>query len=150
MKSNLVRFVSVVVLALVVFYFGWYFGSLNASKTINDSFDYSVEDSIDGEVSFMIDPGKGDIEVKKVSLNKGNNVFSYLFDIYGDKIEYQDYGGDLGMFIKKINGTGDDGSNMWWQYWVNNDYSEVGVSSYVPKAGDVIVLKFTDQQSNEL
>ncbi len=63
------------------------------------------------------------------------------------EINYKDYGGDLGLFIEKIDGVGGDDSGRWWQYWVNNIYSLVGVSAYDVKKGDVIMFKYTSQQS---
>jgi hypothetical protein len=73
------------------------------------------------------------------------DVLKRLHDREEINLEYTDYGSELGVFINSINGTGSSSESKWWQYWVNGDYQNVGVSSYFPVEGDDIVFKFTDE-----
>jgi hypothetical protein len=62
------------------------------------------------------------------------------------EVTYKDFGGDMGMFIETINGVGKGSLSKWWQYWVNDQYATVGVSSYTPVAGDVIKFVYTNEK----
>ncbi|MFH1713473.1 MAG: DUF4430 domain-containing protein [Candidatus Jacksonbacteria bacterium] len=60
-------------------------------------------------------------------------------------LDFQDYGGDLGVFIKQIGDKKNGEDGKYWQYLVNGEYAKAGVSSYKVQAGDVILWKFTNQ-----
>lgn len=53
------------------------------------------------------------------------------------------YHSGIGYFIDEIKGT-KNGNNKYWFFYVNGESSTVGVSTYVPKAGDVIEWKFKE------
>lgn len=102
-------------------------------------------------LSIMLDYGNGKIETyTDLTATKNETVFGLLKQITEkNKIElkYKDYGGDMGVFVESIGGAGVDPSGKkWWQYWVNNKYSQVGMSSYRIHSGDVIALKFAQGQ----
>lgn len=99
-------------------------------------------------VSLMIDYGDG--RVKTFHDLSGATAFDVLknaTDANSTELKYKDYGGELGIFIESIGGIGKDPSGKkWWQYWVNNKYSQVGVSSYKIQPGDIIEFKFIQGQ----
>ncbi len=60
-------------------------------------------------------------------------------------LEYQDYGEDMGIFIESINDIG-GGNEQWWQYWVNEEYQDQGVSQYQIQDDDQIEFRYTAEQ----
>ncbi|MEK9165538.1 MAG: DUF4430 domain-containing protein [Patescibacteria group bacterium] len=64
-------------------------------------------------------------------------------------LDYQDYGGDLGVFIKQIGDKKNGQDSKYWQYLINGEYAKMGVSSYKVRAGDVILWKFTNNVTAE-
>lgn len=101
--------------------------------------------------SLMIDFGDG--RVRTFDEISGETAFAVLKQATEDNniaLEYQDYGGDIGAFIQSINGVGSDPeSDRWWQFWVNNRYSQVGASSYRLEAGDVVEFKYIKGQTEQ-
>ncbi|HEY4511818.1 MAG TPA: DUF4430 domain-containing protein [Candidatus Paceibacterota bacterium] len=99
-------------------------------------------------VSIMIDYGDG--RVKTYHDISGTTVFDVLknaTDAHSVELKYKDYGSDLGIFVESISGVGKDPSGKkWWQYWVDNTYSQVGVSAYNVGPGDSIQFKFVEGQ----
>jgi hypothetical protein len=101
--------------------------------------------------SLMIDFGNGKLQTfKNIPITNNATVFSVLQAAATKNnivLKYTDYKGDLGVFIEAIGGIGKDPEGKkWWQFWVNNVYSQVGVSSAQVKAGDVIEFKFIQGQ----
>lgn len=108
-------------------------------------------------------PGSENNQLASVMLDYGNDIFdivslsipkadSTLFEILKKADEdkkisfgYKDYGGSLGVFIQSINGVEGSGEK-YWQYWVNNTYAQVGVSSYRVNPGDIIMFKLAKSQ----
>jgi len=59
-----------------------------------------------------------------------------------DNLTYEDFGGDLGIFIGGFNGVEAEG-NHFWDFKVNGEGSESGVSSYEVQAGDVLEFVYS-------
>lgn len=97
----------------------------------------------------MLDFGNSEIKsFTSLDFTKNQNVFDLLKQITGQnniELLYKDYGGDLGIFIESIGGIKNN-NDSYWQYWVNNQYSTKGVSSYVIQPNDVIEFKFIKGQ----
>ncbi len=74
------------------------------------------------------------------------DALKYVADKQSMKLEYKDYGGDMGVFIQSINGIKDPKNKAWWQFWVNNAYSQKGASSTPLKSGDNIEWKLLAAQ----
>ena len=104
-------------------------------------------------LSLEFDSGDEILEFSDVEINSDENLFDVLQRVTQQnavEFSYKDFGGDLGIFIESINNSSQQGSKTkWWQYWVNGEYAKVGVSSYQIKAGDDILFRFTDSQSND-
>lgn len=149
MKNNKIfKYVGYVVVIVVVFLLGTSFSKIcKAPETAQNS----GQNAQVKTASLMIDYGNGQVRAyQDVLVSENTNAFDLLKSATDtDKItlEYKDYGGDMGIFIKSIGGIGKDSSGKrWWQFWVNNKYSQVGVSSYKIRPGDVVEFKFVQGQ----
>lgn len=100
--------------------------------------------------SLNLDFGDGNVKsYNDVEVVPGQSLADVLFRLENQgtlSLSYQDYGGDLGIFIKSIDGVGDNGGNKWWQVWVNEDFLQVGVSNYQIKANDTILFKYLESK----
>lgn len=72
------------------------------------------------------------------------SVMQEVFEENNIYIDYQDYGGDLGVFIKQIGDKKNGQDGKYWQYLINGEYAKAGVSNYKVRAGDVILWKFAN------
>ncbi|MFH1253144.1 MAG: DUF4430 domain-containing protein [Candidatus Uhrbacteria bacterium] len=152
LKSKLIKILSGLVIVFGLFLAGWLVGAGN-TKNLNSTTGSSVvEQAADKSVSVMFDFGDGTVKTfTEVSLPKDSaSVFDVLLALSNEKklaLVYKDYGGDLGIFIQSINAVpGEGASDRWWQFWVNNIYSQIGVSNSLVKAGDVIEFKIIKGQ----
>ena len=109
-----------------------------------------VEDIPAGVISVSVDYGDGEIVlygIQELDLSD-RSAYKALADLgstRGLEIGSKDFGGELGMFVESINGvSGTDGE--WWQFWVNDNYSTVGASSYLLEPGDAILWRLTGDQ----
>lgn len=145
MKDNkLIKYAGGLVILAVVFLLGISVGrdyQTPATETAS-------QNQPQASVSLMIDYNDG--RIKTYHDISGTTVFDVLkktTDANGVELKYKDYGGELGVFIESIDGVGKDPSGKkWWQYWVDNKYSQVGVSAYKVEPGDVIQFKFVEGQ----
>ena len=144
-----VTIISQLIIALAIFFGGVYVGTSLLPQASPDGQIREVSTQVQS-VSLMIDYGGGNIVSFSDIVIEGEES---LFDVIQSTVEenniplgFKDFGGELGVFIESINGVPGESSNRWWQYWVNNKYGEIGVSSYTVKSGDVIELKFVEGQ----
>lgn len=103
------------------------------------------------KASLIVDYGNGKVETyNDLVVKSGETVFDILektTENHKVDLKYKDYGGNLGAFVESIGGIGKDPfGKKWWQYWVNNKYSQVGASTYKVVSGDIIEFKFTEGQ----
>jgi hypothetical protein len=76
------------------------------------------------------------------SVQPGANAWVAIQDAIGvQNITYQDFGGSLGIFITGFYGMQAQG-NHFWAFYVNGVSANVGVSSYITRAGDVIEFRY--------
>ncbi len=59
-----------------------------------------------------------------------------------ENLSFQDFGGDLGIFITGFSGVQADG-NHFWEFKVNGGTAEAGVSKYKVKQGDVLEFVYS-------
>jgi hypothetical protein len=59
-----------------------------------------------------------------------------------ENLSYDDFGGSLGIFITGFNGVVVEG-NHFWEFKLNGETSEVGVSSYEVQQGDVLEFVYS-------
>lgn len=105
--------------------------------------------SLDGTKTVAIDK-------TPVQVDKGTNAAAAVKAVlnasdYKDKYDIQDTG--YGPYLESINGMGTEQAGKNWYYWsfyVNGQYSNVGMGSYVLQEGDQISLIYTyDDLSTE-
>ncbi len=140
-----------VVIAFALFFLGFYFGVVYKSDPppTERTLDTQIEETVDLNIDF----GEGDNRTfSDIEFQSGDSLFdafSALLEEGQIELDYQDYGSDMGVFINSIGGVGGDDSNRWWQYWVNGQYGQIGVSQYVLQPGDFVEFKFTDSEQEE-
>jgi hypothetical protein len=59
-----------------------------------------------------------------------------------ENLTYQDFGGDLGIFISGFKGVAAEG-NHFWEFKINGEGAEAGVSKYVVQQGDVLEFVYS-------
>jgi hypothetical protein len=104
-----------------------------------------------GTVSIMVDTGDDSVVVyDNLPVAEDSTMFDVLRSLQSSdtlELTYEDYGPDMGVLITgigdHINGAND---NAYWQYWINNSYAIVGVSSQQLRPGDVILWKYVSSQ----
>jgi len=149
-KNAILKLLSFLLVALALFLFGFYVGSNNVN--LENGVTSVSELKSENKVSILLDFGNGKvILLDEVEIIEGETLANALEGALArEGLEFQakDYGGDLGMFIEAIDGVGlgEEESGKWWQYWVNNQYGRLGVSSYVVTSGDIIYFKFSNDQ----
>lgn len=140
-----------VVIAFTLFFIGFYFGA--TYKADSPPVDRAPDTQIGEIVGLRFDFGEEDGKTfSDIEFESGDNLFDVLSTLSMEneiELDYQDYGPDMGIFINSIDGVGGDGSGRWWQYWVNEEYGQVGVSQYVVRPGDFIEFKFTAELEQE-
>lgn len=82
------------------------------------------------------------VDTLYANVTAGSNVFQIMQDHYN--ITYEDYPG-MGVLITGINGI-ENSAEMFWMYNINGNMSAVGVSAYVPQAGDEIEFFYGPSQ----
>lgn len=115
--------------------------------------DLITEEAPLAQVDITIDYGDDNLATTQLSVSLDPDQTEDLFAVLRRglaesdiEFTYKDFGGDMGMFIETINGVGKGSLSKWWQYWVNDEYATVGVSSYVPGDGDVIRFVYTNEK----
>ncbi|MDO8428528.1 MAG: DUF4430 domain-containing protein [Candidatus Diapherotrites archaeon] len=64
---------------------------------------------------------------KNIQIQKGKTAFQIMQE--NTVIEFQDF--SFGKFITSINGLQADSSKEYWAFYVNQEYSSVGVQEYI-------------------
>ncbi len=146
MHNKLLKIISSLILGLVILIIGVYVGG-NYSSGIN-SRSQNIQDNT---VSVMLDYSGDIIRVfDDIAIDNDETLFEILGTLTEKnniEFDYKDYGGSMGVFLTSINNVSSEKeADHWWQYWVNNQYSSVGVSSYIVQPGDVILFKFMSSQ----
>lgn len=101
----------------------------------------------------MIDDGSDTLKIFQDNITIESSLFDSLMRIQdsGDIVlTYEDYGGDMGVFLQAINGigVGENSGNKWWHYWVNGSYAQVGVSTQTVRPGDIVLFKYMPAQES--
>lgn len=133
--------------AFILIFIGGIF--IGYRETSNNA--YIQNDESPMGVSIMLDYGDGSLNVYNAEkLPDNSSVFDLLKEFSNSKnidLDYEDYGGEMGVFIKSINGVSNNmETGKFWQYWVNNEYAKVGPGLYLLKSGDVVEWKFIKGQ----
>ena len=154
MKSGkFLKYIGYFVIIVVVFLLGISTGrNYKASETNLSGVPLTVRQFTQVQTaSIMIDYGSGKIQTYRdlpiTATSTAFDVLKSVVDANNLNLGFKDYGKSMGIFIESIGDVGKDpAGKKWWQYWVNNSYSQVGVSNYNVKPGDVIEFKFIQGQ----
>lgn len=145
--NKTVHFVAYTIIIIAIVYGAFYLFNTSPKETVPVDLQASLEtkditlhiafyDEVFSSTNINWIPGQTAFSVLK-SQTEANNI----------ELSFKDYGGDLGVFIESIDGLPDgNSSDKWWQYWINDEYMTIGVSSYVMSPGDSMVWKFTGSQ----
>ncbi len=109
--------------------------------------DNSVVNNTVSTARLIVDFGDGEIKHFKLEPH-GENLFLLMkgkLSEEGIDVAYETFTG-LGELITRIGDKKGGDGGKYWQYWINGNYAQVGASSYVPKAGDIIEWRFTDEK----
>ncbi len=97
-------------------------------------------------VSLMVDYGDGTIDTyPNLAPTAHETLFALtkrVAEAHDIAFAYKDYA-NLGSFVSQIGPARELPSDVYWQYWVNNVYAQVGSDAYEVQPGDVIVWKLT-------
>ena len=97
--------------------------------------------------SLFIDYGDKNDSLDDIPLGERETVFlatQRLVCERGIEFDYEDYG-DMGMLVTSIGGRS-GGGGVYWQYWINGEYAQVGASAYEIRDGDRIEWRLTNAQ----
>ncbi|MDX9798312.1 MAG: S-layer protein [Bacteroidales bacterium] len=102
-----------------------------------------TEDKYTVTVDISADFGSGYTkEWKGVKVPKDSTIFDVM-KASGMKFDYNIQ--SLGVFVTSIEGLGENRSTgKYWQYWVNGNYSQLGISNIKVAQGMSIEWKYTD------
>jgi hypothetical protein len=85
-------------------------------------------------------------EIEYLDIDSTNNTVAELlfecakhFNLTIKKTYWEGYKSYL---IEAINGIENGENNMYWQYYVNGEYANVGCSNYLLKDNDVVIWRF--------
>ena len=97
--------------------------------TITIDFTGAPEELEKVEATFEVAPGSTAWDAIKAAIGE-------------DNLAFEDFGGTLGIFISGFNGVEAEG-NHFWEFKVNGEGSEVGVSSYEVQQGDMLEFVYS-------
>lgn len=143
------KIIAKIVIIIAVFFAGFYVGNKEVSAPPRQ--ESAGVQATQQRVSLMLDFGDGTVKTfREIERKEGISVFDLLKSTAEkNKLEfsYKDYGGDLGVFIESINNRKNSSKgDFWWQYWVNNEYGEIGSGKKILKAGDMVEWKLIKGQ----
>jgi Domain of unknown function (DUF4430) len=99
-----------------------------------------------GMASLMVDYGDGTIDTyQRIEIASHETLFDLTRRVAQENnitFSYKEYA-DLGPFVSQIGPAREVPQDVYWQYWVNNAYGQVGADSYEVAPGDVIAWKLT-------
>jgi len=97
------------------------------------------------DITLRIDYGEQMDEYHIETLN--NTVYSLLLECATKdnfSVGYTLWPGYDAVFINSINGTVNGNDEMWWQYYVNEEYGEIGCDKKEIFDGDVVEWRFEE------
>lgn len=156
MKKNILKYTGLLIIGIIIFILGFSSGISYKNHNENKEELYKVgenffssttdQESI-GKASLLINYGDGSIDsFNELNIPPNGKVIDLLKQS-ALKIEYKDYGGDMGVFVTSLGDIGPDKEGKkWWQYFINNEYAKMGVSTQSVKNGDIVEFKFSEEK----
>lgn len=159
MKKNILKYAVLLIIGIIIFILGFSSGisykNHNENKEelygIGENFFSSTTDQESiGKASLLINYGNGNIDsFNELNIPPNGKVIDLLEQIEKEalKKEYKDYGSGMGVFVTSLGGVGPDKEGKkWWQYFINNEYAKMGISTQSIKNGDIIEFKFSEEK----
>lgn len=150
------KIIARIIIIVFIFYLGFFAGrQYTPESTETDSLCLSPSLTVaEAEpVHIMIDYGDGKLDTYSMDLSEDTSVFQLLqnaTDEKGVELKFKDYGGEMGVFVEAIGGVENNmEDNEFWQYWINNNYAQVGPGQLTLKPGDQVQWKYIKGQFNE-
>lgn len=133
-----------IILAVILFCSVGFFAYENQKRSEADETDLiSGEKESSGQAVYIINKGEGKSEEYQVDVSHEETVFSLLqklAELENFEIDFVNH--DFGVFVESINGFKSGQNNKYWQYWVNDEFSEVAADRKEVKTGDRVEWKF--------
>ena len=151
------KLIAKLIIIIIVFLAGFYYGQqkliipdTKIEPLVTDS-ETDVLDKNESRVSIMIDWQDGEIEsFTGQVITATTSVFDLLEKVMREQdmdLEYKDYGAETGVMVEAIGAAKNDFAlDQWWQFWVNNEYAQVGASNHLLVDGDTVEWKFVKGQ----
>ena len=143
-----------IIIVIAVFIAGFYLGGQQVLSPSDGSPVAADQQTAEEEiqVNLMLDFGNGQVRTfNQIKLAKDFTVFGLLEKVTTEnnfELKSKDYG-ELGVFIEAIGDIKNDtAGDRFWQYWVNNEYAQVGASNYQLADGDIVEWKYIKGQIN--
>lgn len=94
-------------------------------------------------VNFAGAPAQRPAVTASFAVEPGQNAWTAIQQALGaSNLTFRDFGGDLGIFISGFYGVQAEGDHF-WEFFVNGQSSDVGVSGYIVKDGDVLEFRYS-------
>jgi len=105
-----------------------------------------TEDKETASVTITADFGEGFTKEWKVKVSKDDTIFDAM-KATGMQFDYNIQ--SLGVFVTSIEGLAENRSTgRYWQYWINGEYSQLGISIVNVTDGMKVEWKYTDSFQN--
>jgi len=150
MASNKLKVNLIIIGVLSLGLFGLSYFTVNSPLSVKDPYliEQNSSENLHGLAFISVDFGGGRRKVMEVEPDGIQDLFHTMKEKLaydGIELYYDTYSG-LGELVTQIGDEKNGAEGKYWQFWINGAYSQVGASSYVPKAGDIIEWKFTDEE----
>ncbi|MDP2704378.1 MAG: DUF4430 domain-containing protein [bacterium] len=102
----------------------------------------------EAEIQLSFDYGDGQITAYSPKVHEGETLFELMHRLEIEnkvQLSYKSFPG-LGVLIESIGEKKNGEGGAYWQFWINGEYAKVGASEYIPKGGDKILWKFSNQK----
>lgn len=139
------------ILFLIVFVAGFFLGqSLQlAQNTTAGQNSGAVQEN---QTVLRLQFGESELtEFQNIKFQNGQTVLDILKQLTQDNnitLELKDYAG-LGTMVNKIGELTNGQDNKYWQYYINDQYSQTGADKYQLKNNDIIEWRFAPSTFNQ-
>jgi hypothetical protein len=139
-KKNIIEAVVLIVVLALAFIGLWL-----AAESIQEGQEVKPPDS-EITVSMRISGDGWSVEYLNTD-TMNNTVFSLLIECSKENdfsVDYTEWHGYDAVFVNAINGTHNGENEMWWQYYVNGEYGDLGSDRKEIFDGDLVEWRFEE------